>query len=173
MRLALIICLFLTLAAPALAETPPPLPHSVYGTVDIADGSLIEAWGEERGYRYATGYTFWYEDAGGVVFGIALPGDDPTTETVEGALLGEIVTFFAENVGWAAEKLLWMSGASELLNLHFEGGAMTTPTLTASPQLRLVIGAPNWPSGENRGYLRVCAEYGQERICVTVWLEVP
>lgn len=168
MRIALIICLFLLFAASSLADLPPPLPHSVYGAVDIADGSLVEAWGEERGHRYATAYAFWYGDS--VVFGLTVPGDDLTTEEVEGTTFGEIVTFFAENVGWAAEKMLWISGTSELLELHFEGGDIATPTATETASLRLVLDAPSVPAEDNdRGEWRICyRREGRIVFCVTI-----
>ena len=173
MRLALIlVCLLFLFAAPALADLPPPLPHSVHGAVDIPAGWLIEAWGELRGHRYATSFTFWHEDS--VVFALTVPGDDPTTEEVEGATLGEIVTFFAENVGWAAEKIRWVSGTSELLDLHFEPGGEPSVTPTPSPsQLRLVIEAPIWRDGGQRGSIRICACYAQECVCANVELETP
>lgn len=172
MRLALIACLFLLFAAPARADLPPSLPHSVSGTVDIAAGSLIEAWGEERGYRYATIFAFPYEDS--VVYRMDVPGDDPTTEEVEGALLGEIVTFFAENIGWAAEKISWLPGTSEFLDLHFEpGGADSTPSPTATSRLRLLIAAPIWEAEGHRGSIRVCACYADKCVCANVELERP
>lgn len=173
MRLALIICLFLLFAAPSRADLPPALPHSVSGRVDVAHGSLIEVWGEERGYRYATTHAFWYEGAGAVVFRLDVPGDDPTTAEVEGALLGEIVTFFAENVGWAAEKISWLSGSSELLDLHFEqGGATVTPSPTATVALHLLVVAPSSGGGrEDRSQAQLTISIGGDSVTLYVSAE--
>lgn len=179
MRLALVTCLLLLLGAPSLAELPPPLPHSVFGVVDIADGSLIEAWGEARGYRYAVTLAFWHEGAGGVVYRIDVLGDDPTTAEVEGAILGEIVTFFAkrgswpyETIGWAAEKIRWFPGSSELLDLHFEGGGIATPTSTETASLRLLVVAPgSGGEGQDRSQAQLTISIGGDRVTLYVSAE--
>lgn len=175
MRLALIICLFLLLGRPSAADGPPPLPSSFHGVTDLLHGNTIEVCGDFGCYAFTT--AFYWEPLG-VVFSIDVPGDMPDTPELEGAVEDEPLRFQArrsggELIGLANEVASWHSGTSVLLDLHFYGGATSTPSPTATSQLRLVIGAPRWPIGENRGYIRICACYAQECVCANVELEVP
>lgn len=182
MRLTLILCLVLTLAAPVRAEVPPTLPCSWSGETNLPVGSRIEPWsglGHGR-YRHTT-TVFFFEST--PVYRIDVKADDPTTTEREGAVEGELIAFRALSalypytpIGWANEVGTWRLGANNPnFYLTFTGGITSTPTATTPPtsQLRLVIEAPVWRDGGQRGSIRVCACYGQECVCATVELEVP
>ena len=161
---------FLALVIILLNSLPPGLPCSWAGTVNVPEGTPLEAWGEHG--PYATTMTFSYTGVG-VVYRINVPADDPSAPEREGAVEGEGIAFYLVSFGWADEIGWWAGGTSSELNLHAEGGAPVTPTPSATVSLRLVIGAPNWPGGGQRGRMEICAEYGDERVCVTVWIPYP
>ena len=88
-----IVCLSLNLQ-PKGVQAFPPLPSSFYGTVKlngvkVADGTLVEA--VVNGKVFAQSYTQMYE--GDSVYTISVPGDDPSTTTVDGAKEGDTISF--------------------------------------------------------------------------------
>lgn len=141
------------------AELPPPLPHSFYGdVVGSGLGARIEARNAE-GTPYARTTPLYYRAT--LVYSMI----------VSGGTEGEAIKFYVDLLPAASAE--WYSGHSDRLDLYPLGGATSTPSPTATSQLRLVIAAPIWRDAGQRGSIEVCAEYGAERLCVTVWLDCP
>ncbi len=167
MRLSLIlICLFLLLAAPSLADAPPPLPHSFHG--DVIGSGLGARIAVHNAQETPIAHTTPLYCQATLVYSVDASA---AYDSVPGGTEGELLSFYVDSL-WAATSY-WHSGENSRLNLYPLGGDTATPTPTETAQLRLVIAAPIWRDAGHRGSIRVCAEYGVERICVTVWLEVP
>ncbi len=103
----------------ALAE-PPPLPSSFYGTVkvdgkNVPTGTSITAW--IRGVRYGAPatVTLYKNDT---VFSLSIPGDELSTEQVEGGVGGDVVQFRIGNQP-IDQQGSWKSGTNIQLNLSY------------------------------------------------------
>ena len=97
----------------------PPLPASVYGSVtsngeNVEADLLVEALSGDK--VIASGLTRTLEGAS--IYSLIIPGDDPETNQIEGALDGEKIRFTVAGVT-VEQTLLWHSGASEELNLEY------------------------------------------------------
>jgi len=126
-----LVCLFPTQRIHAF----PPLPSSFYGTVklnekDLPDGTLVEALIDDVIYGFTLSQTY----EGSSVYSLDIPGDDPSTEMVEGGTTGDIIYF---RVGGliAEETGEWVSGSNINLELTIKSEEkLTTPQPTWTPQ---------------------------------------
>jgi hypothetical protein len=105
----------LGLTSPALAL--PPLPSSFWGTVTIngapaPEGTLVQA--TIGGTVYAETHTTVYN--GAAVFGLNVPGDDPSTPAIEGGVEGSAVSFRVARVK-VLQAGTWSSGTNVEQNL--------------------------------------------------------
>lgn len=134
----------LLIITPALAF--PPLPSSFYGQVkvdgkNVPDGTVVHAL--IGGKVYAEARTQTYE--GNSVFSLDVPGDDSTTDAIEGGKEGDTIQF---EVGGApaSQTGTWHSGNNVNLNLTVKaGGPLQTPPPTLTPiptQTPILAAAP-------------------------------
>lgn len=101
------------------AHAQPPLPSSFYGRVildgkDIAAGTTVVAY--VKGVAVARKPSQIYQ--GHSVYAINVPGDDPTTSTVEGGVQGDTVSFAVQERYGAKEVGTWSLGTNVELNLN-------------------------------------------------------
>ena len=112
----------------------PPLPSSFFGTIKLNDenfpvGTEVEALINDEVYAFCLSQLY----DGDSVFSLDIPGDDPSTEEVEGGTSGDIISF---RVGGliAEETGEWVSGSNINLDLNIESEEkQTTPQPTWTP----------------------------------------
>ena len=132
----ILLLMFLSLAMlawPSGAGAFPPLPSSLYGRVAVdgvrvADGTLVEALVNNQVYAYTT--TLTYE--GDSAYSMDVPGDDLSTDVIEGGVEGDIIVL---RVGGklAGQTATWRSGTNQELDLSVTSQA-AAGTPTALPQ---------------------------------------
>lgn len=126
---ASLIALALTLSSLTPASAFPPLPSSFYGTIkqdgeNIPDGTLVEALID--GEVMATFLSETYQ--GDSVYSLDIPGDDATTDKVEGGTAGQTVQFRVGGV-LADQTAEWTSGVNYNLDLTLGADKALAPTL--------------------------------------------
>lgn len=156
----LLACLVgLLFVTPALAF--PPLPSSFYGKVkvnrqNVPDGTVVLAMVD--GKVYAEGRTQTYQ--GDSVYSLDAPGDDVSSEAIEGGKEGDVITFEVGGVT-ADQTGVWHSGTNTNLDLSTKNSAVLAtppPALTPLPtQTAITAGVPvtgpdtNQPAADNGG----------------------
>lgn len=117
---------------PTPAQAVPPLPHSFYGSIlidgsPVPDGTIVAV--RAGGQIILTDVTFSENGEQGL-YRLLVPGDDPSTPGVEGALPGEVLSFFVSGLK-AEQQHAWESGLVTELDLTVKSqGSTPTPTVT-------------------------------------------
>jgi hypothetical protein len=127
---------FLSFAFPTLVQAFPPLPSSFYGVVrldggNLPEGTLVEALIDGQVFASTTPHIYEGES----VYQLIVPGDDPSTTTVEGGHTGDVINFRVAGI-MADQTGTWQSGTNISLDLDVVSNQLNpTPTKTLSPQL--------------------------------------
>jgi len=109
-----LVLLLLLLGGQAWAEeTPPALPHYLYGVINASPGDVIVA---STGPQEIAHTAVFVAD-GQNVYRIALPADDPNTTAREGARENEVIAFTVDGYP-LLEKVIWHSGHIDRIDLH-------------------------------------------------------
>lgn len=125
------LALFFTLCNVSSVGAFPPLPSSFYGTVqqdgeNVPNGTLVEALLEGRVIAYSLSETFH----GDSVFSLDVPGDDTTSDKVEGGMPGDVIEFRVGGV-FADQTARWTSGVNENLDLTLPANNGVSPTIAS------------------------------------------
>jgi hypothetical protein len=131
----LVIFLLGILAFPKAVYAFPPLPASFYGVVtkngaDLPEGVTIMAVINNK--VYAGNTVKIYE--GESVYSLVVPGDDPTTDVIEGGVQGDKIYFNVDGI-LADQTATWQSGSSLELDLTVSSTVIEptyVPTATAT-----------------------------------------
>jgi len=94
-------------------ETPPALPHYLYGVINASSGDVMVAFVSSQEIAHTTVFVA----DGQNVYRMALPADDPNTPAREGARENEVIAF-AVNGYPLLEKVIWHSGHVDRIDLH-------------------------------------------------------
>ena len=103
-----------------LVKAVPPLPSSFWGTVqvngeNIPEGTIVSAWID--GVQYASSESGMWE--GYSAYSLDVPGDDPSTDPIEGGVLDDTIVFKIGD-SEAAQTGSWVSGSNTVrLDLTF------------------------------------------------------
>ncbi len=134
----LVILILGILAMPQIVYAFPPLPASYYGVVTkngayLPEGVTIMAVINNK--VYAGNTVKIYE--GESVYSLVVPGDDPTTDVIEGGVQGDIIHFNVDGI-LADQTATWQSGSSKELDLTvssdvIEPTYVPTATFTKKP----------------------------------------
>jgi hypothetical protein len=139
----------ISLASPSTVQAFPPLPSSFYGTVRLNGGNLpedtlIEAVINDQ--VFASTNTQIYESD--VVYSMIIPGDDPSTEIVEGGVQGDTIYFRWDGL-LGDQTATWQSGTNTELDLMFtteDQNPSSTATITPAPtQLKTLLSDTHTP----------------------------
>ncbi len=140
LNIIFLILIMSILAMPQVVYAFPPLPSSYFGLVsrngiDMPEGSKVQAIINDQ--VYATTWVQIYE--GNSVYSLTIPGDDPSTEVVEGGVQGDTIYFECDGI-LADQIAIWESGSNTDLALNFTVNDLdptstytSTPTYTPSP----------------------------------------
>jgi len=138
----LVILILGILAMPQVVHAFPPLPASYYGVVTkngayLPEGVTIMAVINNK--VYAGNTVKIYE--GESVYSLVVPGDDPTTDVIEGAVQGDTIFFNVDGI-LADQTATWQSGSSTKLDLTVSS-TVIEPTYvpTATPTKKPTISA--------------------------------
>ena len=105
--------LLLVLATTSLADAP-PLPLRVYGELPGLDaGAMVSARVNDTEFAAAASFV----DGNRTVYIVDVPGDDPSTPEVEGAVDGAVVSFRIDGID-AEETVNWSAGIAMATDLH-------------------------------------------------------
>jgi hypothetical protein len=119
---------------PQVVHAFPPLPASFYGVVtkngaDLPEGVTIMAVINNK--VYAGNTVKIYE--GESVYSLVVPGDDPTTDVIEGGVQGDTIYFNVDGI-LADQTATWQSGSSKELDLTVSSNVIEpTYVPTATP----------------------------------------
>jgi hypothetical protein len=143
--LIFLILSLVTLALPETAGAFPPLPSSLYGKVkvdgaNVPDGTLLEAWINER--VVASCITQAYQ--GDSVYSIDIPGDDTSTQEVEGGVEGDVINFKLAGI-LVDQTAAWHSGTNQNLDLSVTSEPTSPSQSTATPTTEQAGQDPNNP----------------------------
>jgi hypothetical protein len=131
--LTLTISLFL-LINPSLVKAIPPLPSSFYGVVKVNQANLPVGTGVQaliNGKVVAESITQMYQ--GDSVYSLDVPGDDPSTASIEGGIEGDTITFKAGGLS-ADQTGLWHSATNISLNMTVTSASTPiSPQITSTP----------------------------------------
>ena len=145
-----ILVLILCLAVPTKVGAFPPLPSSLYGTIkldgeDVPDGTLIQALINDQVYASVSTQTY----QGDSVYAIDVPGDDTSTQEVEGGVEGDVI-YFKLNGLLVDQTATWHSGTNQELDLSAISQAATAVLQTATPTTRPAGQDPENPTATNQ-----------------------
>ena len=127
----------------------PPLPSSVYGTIvvngtRVADGTLVEALINDQVYAYTTSLTYEGDSA----YALDVPGDDESTQVIEGGVEGDVIVFRVAGQ-LAGQTATWRSGTNQELDLSVTTQAVSgtpTPVVQATPTPTIKPGDQDGPA---------------------------
>lgn len=120
LTIALILVIALLFISFTLVKAFPPIPSSFWGTVkvngeNIPEGTIVSAWID--GVQYATCLSGIWE--GNSAYSLDVPGDDPSTDPIEGGVLDDTIVFkIGDNA--ATQTGNWVSSSNTVrLDLTF------------------------------------------------------
>lgn len=127
------------LALPGPAGAFPPLPSSFYGKVtldgsDVPEGTRLEAWIGDLLVAFNTTQVY----QGDSVYSLDIPGDDTSTQAIEGGIEGDVI-YFKLGGFLADQTATWHTGTNEELDLSAISRVATNtpiPTPTELPANR-------------------------------------
>jgi hypothetical protein len=127
------------LALPGPAGAFPPLPSSYYGKItldgmDVPEGTRLEAWIGDLLVAYNTTQVY----QGDSVYSLDIPGDDSSTQAIEGGVEGDVIYFKLDGF-LAGQTATWHTGTNQELDLSAISTVATNtplPTPTELPATR-------------------------------------